>query len=269
VQRGWLTKTVGGRKIERVPCPNPGQAVDMSAPPTGVLHTIEGSLESGMGVFRQHFAPHFTLDAHRILQLIPLGTIAAALENRAGGVETNLITRAQIEVAGSSNTKPWSFDEPTTNALADLLATLVHAADIPLERPFPDAMPALPWATPDFSRRHAGKWGKVAGWYGHVEVPENAHWDVGAFKWSDLMQRARNVGGDRVPAAVAHPDPEDPPKPLPDWYWKWLAWFLGEGDFKQFGPRSAAHRPQDAPERIPAWAWVKAGQFVHQRKVPH
>jgi hypothetical protein len=260
---------VGGRKIEHIPCPNPGAQVDLGAPPTGVLHTIEGNLDSGLGVFRRHFAPHFALDAHRVVQLIPLGTIGAALENRPGGVETNAITRAQIEVAGNSRTEPWSFDGPTTNALADLMATLAHAAGIPLERPFPDAMPPLPWATTAFSRRQAGKWGRVAGWYGHVEVPENAHWDVGAFKWSDLMEHARQVAGGSVPGPTPHPDPDQPPKPLPDWYWKWLAWFLGEGDFKQFGPRSAAHRPHDAPEHIPAWAWVKSGQFVHHRTVPH
>src|SRR5881398_2986648 len=48
-------------------------ARDTSAPPAGVLHTIEGNLESGIGVFRQHFAPHFALDGGQIVQLLPLG----------------------------------------------------------------------------------------------------------------------------------------------------------------------------------------------------
>jgi hypothetical protein len=269
MQHGWLTKTHGGRTIEHIPCPNPGGTVDESAPPTGVVHTIEGDLNSGLGVFRTHYAPHFTLDGERIIQLVPLGTMAAALENHPGGVETNSITRVQIEVAGHSKEEPWMFDGPTSEAFADLLATLATAAEIPLERPFPDEMPAKPWATYDFARRSAGKWGHVAGWYGHVEVPENAHWDPGALKWSEILERAKAAAGNGRSEQNAHPKQETPPKPLPDWYWHWLSWQLGEGDFKQYGAHSAAHRPADAPAKIPAWAWVKAGQFTADRKEPH
>ncbi len=195
MKHGWLTKTVGGRTIEHIPCPNPGGVVDETAPATGVIHTVEGSLDSGLGVFRQHFAPHFVLDGERIIQLVPLGTMAAALENRPGGVETNSITRAQIEVAGHSSEDPWECDESTGEALADLMATLADAAEIPLERPFEDKMPAKPWATTNFVRRSAGKWGHVAGWYGHVEVPENEHWDPGAFEWSKTIVRAKTFAG--------------------------------------------------------------------------
>lgn len=269
MKHGWLTKTVGGRTIEHIPCPNPGGTVDEAAPATGVIHTVEGSLDSGLGVFRQHFAPHFVLDGERVIQLVPLGTMAAALENRPGGVETNSITRAQIEVAGHSSEDPWECDEATGEALADLMATLADAAEIPLERPFEDKMPAKPWATTKFVRRGAGKWGHVAGWYGHVEVPENEHWDPGAFEWSKTIARAKALAGGGRSTLDAHPKPGKAPTPLPDWYWTWLAWLLGEGDFKAFGPRSAGHRPADAPEKIPAWAWVKAGQFTAARNEPH
>lgn len=269
MQHGWLDTTVGGRRIEHIPCPNPGGAVDLDAPPTGVVHTIEGSLESGLGVFRRHYAPHFALEGNRVVQLVPLGTMAAALENRPGGVETNSITRVQIELAGHSHQEPWECDATTRNALADLLATLVRAAGIPLERPFPDEMPPPPWATVSFERRNAGKWGRVAGWYGHVEVPENEHWDPGAFRWSRLLERAKTLAnGDRAELS-AQPAAPRPPKRLPKWYWHWLAWLLGEGEYKRYGGRNAKHRPPDAPRKIPAWAWVKAGQFVAARKGPH
>lgn len=269
MQHGWLTKTIDGRTIEHVPCPNPGGAVSEGAPPTGVIHTIEGSLDSGLAVFRVHYAPHFTLDGQRIIQLVPLGTMAGALENHPGGVETNSIARAQIELAGHSSEQSWICDDATSDALADLLATLADAAGIPLERPFPDAMPAKPWATYDFSRRKAGKWGHVAGWYGHVEVPENAHWDPGAFEWSTILERANALAGTSRTSLSARTAQDTPPKTLPAWYWRWLAWFLGEGDFKKFGPRDFGHRPKEAPERIPAWAWVKAGQFTTARRAPH
>jgi hypothetical protein len=65
------------------------------------------------------------------------------------------------------------------------------------------------------------------------------------------------------------PAPEKAPTPLPDWYWPWLSWILGEGDFKSVGARSADHRPAEAPTKIPHWAWVKAGQFTAARKEPH
>jgi hypothetical protein len=71
MQTGWLTKTAGGKPIEHQPCPNPGGAVSETAPPTGVVHTIEGNLEGALAFFHQHYAPHFTLDATHIIRLIP------------------------------------------------------------------------------------------------------------------------------------------------------------------------------------------------------
>jgi hypothetical protein len=264
MQKGWLNRTLGGRVIEHVPCPNPGSPVDEGAPAVGVLHTIEGSLSSGMGVFHQHFAPHFTLDAHQTLQLVPLGTMAAALENHVGGVETNAIARVQIEVAGSSKTTPWLWDEATTTAVADLVATVSKAAQIPLERPFADQMPALPWAIESFSRRHAGTWGHVAGWYGHVEVPENSHWDPGALRWSVLLDEARTFGGGLV-VELGEVNPAVAPASLPAWYWIWVQWRLGEGHFKGLGPANPARRPSEVPATIPHWACVKLAGFLAGR----
>lgn len=275
MQEGWLGKTIGGRKIENVPCPNPGVPIHLEAPPVGVLHTIEGSLEAGMGVFRQQFAPHFALDSDQIIQLIPLGMIGLACENRAGGAETNTLARAQIEIAGRSQTKRWLPDAGTLELLADLMATLKHAAEIPLTRPFGDDMPPLPWAKDSFSRRKAGKWGTTAGWFGHVEVPENSHWDPGALEWATVLARARAIAASGDGASVRRtPAISKPPDPLPDWYWTWLRWRLGEGEFKAFKPADRAHRPKlpvggkgQAP--VPAWAWTRAQQFIAARKGPH
>ena len=269
MQHGWLTKTIGGRTIEHIPCPNPGGAVNEGAPPTGVIHTIEGSLESGLGVFRVHYAPHFTLDGNRSFNSSRSArwpqhskTIPAVSRPTRSRVRRSRSPATRASSRGSAMT-------PTSEALADLLATLVDAAEIPLERPFPDKMPAKPWATYEFTRRKAGKWGHEAGWYGHVEVPENAHWDPGAFEWSKILRRANALAGATRSSLSARPAQNTPPKPLPRWYWRWLSWFLGEGDFKRLGPRNSAHRPADAPEKIPAWAWVKASQFTAARKEPH
>jgi hypothetical protein len=264
MQKGWLNRTLGGRIIQHVPCPNPGSPVNEAAPAAGVLHTIEGSLSSGMSVFHQHFAPHFTLDGHETLQLVPLGTMAAALENHVGGAETNSISRVQIEVAGSSQTTPWLWDDATTTAVADLVATVSKAAGIPLTRPFADQMPPLPWATAAFARRHAGKWGHVAGWYGHVEVPENDHWDPGALRWSTLLAKAGTFGGGLV-IDIGEANPDVVPTPLPDWYWLWVQWRLGEGHFKGLGSANPARRPSNVPATIPHWAWIKLAGFLAAR----
>ena len=207
----WLDKTVDGRfKIERVPCPHPAGGIDLTRPRAGVLHTTEGSFASALSEFRSHYAPNFLVGPRRIVQLVPLGQMAAALENHGGGVETNRWALAQIEVAGFSKTSPYSFDGPTTDALASLLATLKVKAGIPLYRPYPDAMPPTPWATYSFPRRHDGHWGKTSGWYGHVEVPENAHWDPGALQWSRLLAMAQARLPKPAPAPAPAPEPAEP-----------------------------------------------------------
>lgn len=208
----WLGKTVDGKfAIEKIPCPHPHAPVDLRKPPAGVMHTTEGSFASAMSVFRQHYAPHFLVGPHRIAQLVPLGDMAAALENPPGGVETNAWARVQVEVAGFSKKAAYSFDAGTTDALASLLATLKLEADIPLARPFPDAMPrpSTTWPSTKFKRRLSGKWGIVSGWYGHVEVPENRHWDPGALKWAPLLLEAQKRMP-KIPLPAPKPKPKNP-----------------------------------------------------------
>jgi hypothetical protein len=123
------------------------------------------------------------------------------------------------------------------DALASLLAVLHTECRIPLTRPFPDAMPPLPWAVESFSRRHAGKWGKVAGWYGHIEIPENSHWDPGAYKWKELLAAAKSKLTPQPPV------PTPKPKRRYVTYWgmrvrvgsklyKWIQKMIGRGAFK-------------------------------------
>lgn len=205
----WLTSAFGYR-IEKIPCPHPGERIH-PVYPCGVLHTTEGSWEGSMSVFRQHYAPHFLVGKDRagnvrIAQLVPLGYMAAALENDAGGVDTNRLASVQIELVAHSSEQPWSVGADVTAALAALLAKLKQEQGIRLRRPFSDTMPPKPWATESFARRRAGFWGKFNGWFGHVEVPENAHWDPGAYKWTPLMEKARDL--------IAPPPPPPPPAPV-------------------------------------------------------
>lgn len=57
---------------------------------------------------------------------------------------------------------------------------------------------------------------------------------------------------------------EDANQPLPKWFWTWNAWRLGEGPWKEFGPKGG-QRPKTAPWVIPRWAWKKAKAFDEAR----
>ena len=241
----WLYKA-GRFHVERVSVPCVGAKVDLRVPPTGVGHTVEGSWEAGLSVFRQHYAPHFMVGRDRagvvrIVQFCPLGEMAAALQNRAGGVETNRWARAQIEFATSSRPTPWHLDAGVEAAAAALLEELRRVAGIPLSRPFPDSLGAGTVASYGYSRRYAGKWGRVGGWYNHAEVPENAHWDMGAFSWTRLFGLAQQL------APLIAPGHEKPG------YYTWVRWRLGHSEYRGRA-RDPRVRP-GVPERIPAAWW--------------
>lgn len=208
MKTGWLWSACGMR-VEHIPCPRPGGSVDAAVPAAGVLHTVEGGFDSGLTVFRKSSAPHFLIGPGRIAQLIPLGAMAAALKHTSDP-PTNGWARVQIEVAGYSQQKPYRFDRPTEDALARLLAALQILGVVPLVRPFPDPLPPPPWATTSFVRRRSGKWGSAEGWFGHLEIPENSHWDPGALEWTRLLLAARAIAAAQL---RPHPKPKKLPRP--------------------------------------------------------
>lgn len=179
----WLN-TVGKYAVEHVPCPHFSEAVNLASARTGVLHTTEGSTADGaLGVFRQHFAPQFLVGAGRIIQMVQVGTIGAAL------VHHNPDTVVQIEVVGFSKQELWLPDEETLDPLAALLAVCQTEYGIPLAHPWPDGDYGA-----NNAHRSVGKWGRVAGWYGHGDVPlPDTHWDPGALQWTKLFERARGM----------------------------------------------------------------------------
>jgi len=203
---GWLTEAFG-QKIERIECPHSNERIHPPVP-AGVLHTTEGSWEGSLAVFKQHYAPNFLVGKDRtgkvrVAQLVPLGTMTAALEH-SHAPETNRWATCQIELVAHSSEAPWSVGADVELALAKLMANLKQTEGINLRRPFSDTMPPKPWASESFSRRKAGFWGKWNGWYGHVEVPGNSHWDPGAYRWQNLMEKARDL---LVPPPVPKPKP--------------------------------------------------------------
>ena len=189
----WLAR-VGPYRVERIRVPQTGLRVDLRRPAAGVGHTTECSLASALRVFRRHDAPTFLLGRDdlgriRIFQLVPLGEAAGSLRNLPGGVETNAWARAQIELAARSHARAWRADPGVMNAFESLLVALHDDAGIPLARPFPDGYSARA----DARRRRSGEWGRAAGWFNHGEVPENNHWDMGAFEWQHALAGARAI----------------------------------------------------------------------------
>jgi hypothetical protein len=159
-----------------------------------VLHTTETSVVPS---YPPNTAPHFTVpdDELRIYQHVALGRISNSLRNPSGGVETNAWTRVQIEIVGFSSLRPWL---PSTarqqTVLASLLEWCQRQLGIPERRVFRDRLKSgVIWATESNPRRREAltpdqpNWGGTAGWWGHVEVPENTHWDPGSLKASVLL----------------------------------------------------------------------------------
>lgn len=177
----WLDK-VGKFSVEHVPCPHFSQAVNLSEARKGVIHTTEGgSVDGAMGVFKSHYAPQFLVGPGRILQLVQVGTIGAAL------VTHNFDTLVQVEVVGFSKTSLWLPDPEVLEPLAALMALCQTEYSIPLFHPWPDGDYGA-----NGSHRTAGKWAKVPGWYGHGDAPvPDTHWDPGALEWTKVFAAAR------------------------------------------------------------------------------
>jgi hypothetical protein len=179
----WLAKA-GPYTIRRVDVPDVFvEPVDLSAPPTGVLHTIEGLERDGEAVFAKHFSPHFVVGPRDIIQHLPIGLIGLALVNN------NKAALAQIEVQGKSLETPWIFPEEILDPLAALMGTLNVQHGIPLTRCWPDGVYGRAYESDP--HRHGGQFGTIAGWFGHGDKPGESHWDPGSLKWALLFQRAQ------------------------------------------------------------------------------
>lgn len=181
----------GDFKVYQDDCPHSKRKVVLKSPRAGVLHTVEGGWAGGMSVFERHYAPHFILgldrqDANKvhIAQLVPIGYIGSALKAH------NNLAIIQIEIIGFSKEELWKPDDATCHALASLMIVCEKEWGIPLTHP---------WKDGDYGRagdnphRHSGKFGKVAGWYSHGDIPDNDHWDCGNLEWSYIFKLAEEI----------------------------------------------------------------------------
>lgn len=216
IEKRFLEK-VGGIPVERLRVAPNGrrirrsrERVQLGQEPNGVLHTTEGHFDPSANVFTETGTPTFMLGYQqlkasgsnapassstriRVAQFMPIGEMALTLENDAGGTETNREALVQIELVGFAKFEKWSPPEPVMKVLADLLRQLHDVCGIPLQRAGNGTRSVTLW--------HGGR----AGWFGHLEVPENNHTDPRNFEWAKLFRMAGKaserweiVSGDRV-----------------------------------------------------------------------
>jgi hypothetical protein len=204
VKKQFLT-SVGGIGVERPTVAPNGreikrsrERVALSQEPNGVLHTTEGHWDPSLNVFTATGTPTFMVGYEklkalgsnepasnstriRVAQFMPIGEMALTLKNAGGGTETNRETVVQIELIGFSKFEKWSPPDPIMKVLADLVRQLNEACGIPLQRA-------------GDGTRSLSRWDGGAGWFGHLEVPENDHTDVRGFEWEKLFRLVKGDG---------------------------------------------------------------------------
>ena len=173
-----------------------------------VWHTTEGtSLPSYSGGAE---APNFTavpdFKAKRLIwfQHFDFDTSARALVNRAGGVETNTLNAAQVELVGTCD--PTTHAKWTKAGYAHLytpelpdwvirdLGAFARWANTEHGVPLSSGLTfkAYPSSYGASSVRMSGsRWSAFKGHCGHQHVPENDHGDPGAFPMAAILTAAK------------------------------------------------------------------------------
>jgi hypothetical protein len=160
--------------------------------PNLVLHTTE--TDSYVPVLK--FASNFQCGEGKIGQHIQLGFSGDA-------VFVHDRENIGIEMVGRSKLGLWLPDEPTLGPTVALVAWL-HQGRIRTGLRRPPALDArplvldrMPAAVKTYYRRHIS-W-PATGVYGHVDLPDNDHWDPGSFNYPRFFSRVEAVLGGPQP----------------------------------------------------------------------
>jgi hypothetical protein len=195
VHDGWVHGKLQGPegssyKVEHHLCPRAGSQpfLQLQRPVHLVLHTTEGDhLDSAIETLRSKFSPpQFAVGEHRIAQLRPVWAQGAS-------VDTQNAHAMQVEIVGHSRVEEWLPARPSLYPLVTLTAFLHQQKLIStgLKRPmskWPLQVDQLPAATDKYYRRKAGLWPHADGVYGHIELPDDEHWDPGGFNYTKFFE---------------------------------------------------------------------------------
>lgn len=203
---GFISKLPGGIEVIHLPAQKDWGDVDLHSPPKGCGHTTEGT---SLPSYRagQRDAPTFTVGVGKVWQHRGLGKSCGTLQNMAGGVETNRLIHIQFEMVGFSTRESWLPARAFQREALAAIKELAHdELGVPPAHVWPDKQDDGILATTKYSRRNS-KFPNTPGWYGHVEIPENNHWDWGSLRWDNLeagpamvdalafVERFKNSGG--------------------------------------------------------------------------
>lgn len=172
---GNVPNAVNGWHPGATRVPYSALAMDRSVPAKGVLHTTEGyGLPSYAGS-----NPTFTLVLTgpgylrpKLYQHIPLGTGAKALKHTRAQA-TNTANATQIELGNAFAGRISQLKDQDYRAIADLMRFIEKNAGVPRRTGVRFTVPA--------ARLSDSEWRNYGGWLGHAHVPQNDHWDPGAF----------------------------------------------------------------------------------------
>lgn len=162
----------------RVGVVSPSRAFS-GGPKKMVWHTTEGlGLPGYVGS-----NPHFTLDIQSgvLYQHQVVTGAARALENHPGGVETNADGAIQCELIGyASQSANWS--EEAYDHIAELARWVERNCGVARE-----CHVKFVGNASGSTRLSYSAWDALEGHCGHQHVPENVHWDPGAFRIEDVL----------------------------------------------------------------------------------
>lgn len=198
---GWINGPLPGPEgtaipVERFPRDDQKPWSQLTSEPDLCLHTTEGGATLGDAYKRWEFPPNFACGDGKIVQLFPLGIASKAVDTK----DTFLY---QVELAwsvgGKSPTLIYLPTRPTLYPLVALTAFLHERRLIRtgIARPndWPVALdPPFPAASDDYHRRTDGTW-RRPGVYGHVEIPDDEHWDPGSFDYPSFFAMIRDLLG--------------------------------------------------------------------------
>lgn len=142
-----------------------------------------------------------------------------ALENKLGGVQTNTLNVAQIEMVGTCDSRlkdTWVLGGRTYRANVDYICwayppdwAVAEVADFlrflheQWEVPLTSGLTFTPYPNGPSARMSFDQWNNFVGVCGHEHVPENSHGDPGAFPINTLLAMASGstTGEDDNPMA--------------------------------------------------------------------
>lgn len=178
-------------------------------------------------------APHLTYDPSRRVsyQHTDTGIASRALRNKSGGVQTNRARAIQLEIvcysdkriADQNASRLWVGDlsQEHYEDVADIVRWAAEEHGIYFDVRMPRPVPKYGEDSP--ARMSASEWNKFNGICGHFEVPENSHWDPGAF---DFIRLLDILQGETMPTPI----------PLRSWAVKSFEWAIANKIYLHDGP---------------------------------